>query len=154
MCRKLKYEDIYFYTKNKSRGGKYPSTRLKDFINREISKLNSQHFENFYEEDEENEYYEEDKSVLEKIDCILCKEALFLTPPSKKLHQQFIKKVVKLLKRKGINNSELKLIEKLSYYPICRWDLLELVSTLVKNKELKGLIKNLVKFYDFDNIEK
>ncbi|MEM5828076.1 MAG: hypothetical protein QW197_01050 [Candidatus Aenigmatarchaeota archaeon] len=42
----------------------------------------------------------------------------------------------------------------MSNYPICRWDLIEAISNVVENKELKGFIRNLVKFYDFDNTEK
>lgn len=110
----------------------------------------------FYEEYEDFDYSEiyKNESPLSVINCILCKEPLFLTLPKNDANKEIIEKIIEFLKSKKVDDKEIKMIEKLKSLPICRWDLFILLSEILNDKELKGFFKKLVYFYDFDNPRK
>lgn len=110
----------------------------------------------FYEDFEDFDYSEMSisESPLSIINCLICKEPLFLTLPKNDTNREILDRIIDILKSRKVDEHVIKNIEKLKLLPICRFDLFELLSIIIKEKELKGLFRKLTSFYDFDNIKK
>jgi len=112
--------------------------------------------EDFYEEDEEFIDYVEDNTYHYHLECVMCKEPLFLSYPSIKHNKEIVEKIVYFLRKKGIDEKVLKKIEKIKNYPVCRWDLFSYVGKVLKeeakNNDLGTYFEEKLKdYYDFDN---
>jgi len=112
--------------------------------------------EDFYEEDDEIINYSEEKPSHYHVECIMCKEPLFLSYPSIKHNKEIVEKIVEYLRKKGVEERVLKKIEKIKEYPVCRWDLFSYIGKILKeeakNKELGTFFEeNIKNYYDFDN---
>ncbi|MEM0481235.1 MAG: hypothetical protein QXQ14_03605 [Candidatus Aenigmatarchaeota archaeon] len=77
--------------------------------------------------------------------CIICNDVINGT----KINEKLIENLINYLKNK-VDSKTLEKIKELKDFPICRWDLFQLVGNIIEDKSLANLFKKkLVKIYDF-----
>ncbi|MBU5682141.1 MAG: hypothetical protein QXV63_00810 [Candidatus Aenigmatarchaeota archaeon] len=111
----------------------------------------------FYEDFWDFDYFEisNEESPLSVINCIICKEPLYLTLPKSDTNKEILEKIINFLKDKKVDQKEIERIEKLKTLPICRWDLFKILGDILENyKDLKGFFEKLSFFYEFENLRK
>ncbi|MEM0324466.1 MAG: hypothetical protein QXW04_01565 [Candidatus Aenigmatarchaeota archaeon] len=111
----------------------------------------------FYEDFWDFDYFEisNEESPLSVINCIICKEPLYLTLPKSDTNKEILEKIINFLKDKRVDQKEIERIEKLKTLPICRWDLFKILGDILENyKDLKGFFEKLSFFYEFENLRK
>ena len=92
----------------------------------------------------------EEKEVVEMVGneyCLVCHEIMNGHESNEKL----IEGVIEFLRKRGIEEKEIRKIEKLKKLPICKWDVWKVIANIIrkKNKSLANYFEKFTEFYDF-----
>ncbi|MEM5843416.1 MAG: hypothetical protein QXL97_01730, partial [Candidatus Aenigmatarchaeota archaeon] len=141
--------------KDNDRGGNCPYARSIKNINKILTESFLRFKFDFYEEFDDYEEILEEESPSSVINCVVCKEPLFLTPPKSDINDAILEKIIELLKKRKTDEKYIERLKELKGKPICRYDLFKLIEKIFSNdKDLKGFFEKIASYYDFDRTEK
>ena len=92
----------------------------------------------------------EEKEFVEMVGneyCLVCHEIM----NGHKSNEKLIEDVIEFLRKRGIEEKEIRKIEKLKKLPICKWDVWRIIANIIrkKNKNLANYFEKFTEFYDF-----